>query len=59
MSRDIVNNEPSGRRDLWRGRHNSVSVLLTLTILSQRWMFKNAKNKNPGENLNNKKKSAV
>ena len=30
-----------------------------LAMLSQRWMFKNAKYKNLGENLYNKKKLAV
>ena len=30
-----------------------------LAMLSQRWMFKNAKYKNLGENLYNKKKWAV
>ena len=32
---------------------------MILAILSQQWMSKNAKYKNPGENLYNKKKLAV
>ena len=43
----------------WETEPSSGPWGVILAVLSQQWMFKNAKYKNLGENLYNKKKLAV